>query len=77
LAFLPQEGKSGVKIENDYRIETFNNSPASVVINGFYPKTRASEGAEKMLSTCSVLNQLAALALVINQFFIPTVLYIE
>ncbi len=37
-------------------------SPVSVVINGFYPKTGACEGAEHLLP------QLAALALVINNF---------
>ncbi len=46
-------------------------SPVSVVINSSYPKTRAREGAEHMVT------QLASLAQVINIFLLSPVLFIE
>ncbi len=39
--FAPRKEKGRKYVENDYRIETVTNSPVSVVINGFYPKTGA------------------------------------
>ncbi len=47
------------------------SSPVSVVINGFFPKTGAWAGAEQLLT------QPAALALVMNIFLLPPVLFIE
>ncbi len=56
-----------------YTIIQHSNSPASV---RSYKRLSAKQGPEKVLNTC-MLSQLAALALGINNFLLPFVLFIR